>query len=212
MSYRDWLVKEEAIWKRRPVLWQALHDAGVVLEEPLMLATTHPDDAQGSTTTLEPTVKPAEHPAAEVDYVFDFGKHAGKRWGEVPQSYLDWLMKEGVWEKRPVLWQALSEAGVVLEEPRPMTSLHQDDVQGSTTTLEPPVKPAEHAAAEVDYAFDFGKHSGIQWGEVPMPYRDWLVKVEVIWKRRPVLWQALYDAGIVLEEPPRLLYSDQNAV
>jgi uncharacterized protein (DUF3820 family) len=208
-NYVLFLVKKE-VWRTRPDLWRALSLRGFVFEEP---PPAQADAKTYTTTEDEPAIqRSSELPLAEVDYVFDFGTHAGKGWREVPQSYIDWLLKEGVWEKRPVLWQALYDAGVVLEEPLTLATTHPDDAQGSTTTVEPTVKPAEHPAAEVDYVFDFGKHSGIQWGEVPMSYRDWLVKEEGIWKKRPVLWRALFEAGVVLEEPPQLLYSDQNVV
>ena len=50
----------------------------------------------------------------EVNYVFDFGKHSGKRWEDVPASYRDWLLKEQVWKStgRQNLLAALLEAGL----------------------------------------------------------------------------------------------------
>ena len=44
-------------------------------------------------------------------YIFDFGKHAGANLHEVPRDYVDWLIDEGIPEKRPDLKFALREQG-----------------------------------------------------------------------------------------------------
>lgn len=46
---------------------------------------TEDDDAESLTTNKEPTLEEAK------EYVITFGKYAGKKLGEINQSYLDWL-------------------------------------------------------------------------------------------------------------------------
>ena len=42
-----------------------------------------------------------------IDYIFDFGRYNGKKWKDVPRGYLDWLIREKVWENKPNLKMAL---------------------------------------------------------------------------------------------------------
>jgi uncharacterized protein (DUF3820 family) len=70
--------------------------------------------------TLKPPPRVSSSPALsakdEVNYVFDFGKHSGKKWSEVPPNYREWILREGVWKSRTGLKEALTEAGVGLVE------------------------------------------------------------------------------------------------
>ena len=52
------------------------------------------------------------------------------------------------------------------------------------------------STGKVDYVFNFGKHRSEQWEDVPISYRDWVVKNEV-WKNRPDLKEALQSAGVI---------------
>lgn len=49
----------------------------------------------------------------KVDYTFDFGKHIGKTWEDVPEGYRDWLMSKKVYggRGRENLLGALVQAG-----------------------------------------------------------------------------------------------------
>ncbi|KAL8788312.1 MAG: hypothetical protein Q9195_007368 [Heterodermia aff. obscurata] len=44
-------------------------------------------------------------------YILDFGKHAGANLQHVPRDYVDWLIDEGIPDKRPDLKSALREQG-----------------------------------------------------------------------------------------------------
>jgi len=126
-------------------------------------------------------------------YVFDFGKHNGIRLEDVPESYLMWLVgNESVWKKRPALWRALARFGLIRDEPPPaageakrQTYVESDDELSN---------PTENK--KVDYVFNFGKHRSEQWEDVPLSYRDWVVKNDV-WKNRPDLKDALSAAGVI---------------
>mmetsp|Transcript_7637 Transcript_7637/g.11678 ORF Transcript_7637/g.11678 Transcript_7637/m.11678 type:complete len:637 (-) Transcript_7637:57-1967(-) len=85
----NFIVKQE-VYRKRNDLWRALFQMGLVLEEPLKKEN---DDV--------------------VNFVFDFGKYSGQTWSEVPRSYRQWIVAEGVWKNRPELKSALVEAGFV---------------------------------------------------------------------------------------------------
>lgn len=87
------------IFKDRPNLWKALAQKGMVLEQ-------RPPDASRGASKQEELV-------TEVDCSFDFGKHDGTKWGDTPQTYRDWMIREGVWKSRPKLGAALADAGLV---------------------------------------------------------------------------------------------------
>jgi len=66
-----------------------------------------------------------------------------------------------------------------------------------------PPKDVVEVGTEVQtYEFDFGKHRGRQWlhPSVDNGYRDWIIKQE-IWRDRSNLWEYLYKAELVREQP-----------
>lgn len=113
-TYLTYLVKNE-IFKTRPSLWKALVHRGLVLEQP-----GPPEVAKAA--------KKEEASVGAVEYTFDFGKHKGLRWGETPQNYREWIMREGVWKTRPTLSKALSTAGLIKQPPKEISDEHLDKV------------------------------------------------------------------------------------
>lgn len=120
-------------------------------------------------------------------------------WGQVPQNYHDWVITKGVWQKRIGLWIALHEAGLVSEDPN--SSLENPEVPRNKQLMANQSDKKQNKEALVDYTFDFGKFNGVKWSDTDQGYRDWIVKTTDIWKKRTDLWIALYDAGIIMEEP-----------
>ena len=53
----------------------------------------------------------------------------------------------------------------------------------------------------VKYTFDFGKCKEKRWCDVDKDYQDWILKTKDVWLKRKDLWIALYEAGVVKEEP-----------
>jgi len=180
------LVKEE-VYKKKPALWNALYLNDVVDEAPL----TNPE-------LLEDDDKDKEA-GTRVLYTFDFGQYYGMEWGQVPQDYRDWVIKEGVWEKRIGLWIALHEAGLVSEDPN--SSIDKPNVSPNKQLEVDQSDNKQNKETLVDYIFNFGKFNGVKWNDTDQGYRDWIVKTTDIWKKREDLWTALYDAGIIKEEP-----------
>jgi SWI/SNF-related matrix-associated actin-dependent regulator of chromatin subfamily A-like protein 1 len=111
-TYLTYLVKKE-IFKTRPSLWKALVHRGMVLEQPPPEATK--------------AAKKQEDSVADVEFTFDFGKHKGLRWGDTPQNYREWIMREGVWKTRPTLSKALSAAGL-MEQPNESSNDHVNNI------------------------------------------------------------------------------------
>ena len=126
-------------------------------------------------------------------YVFDFGKHKGVRIEDVPESYLMWLVtNESIWKKRSDLWRALARNGLIRDEPPPTDAGREAKRPTYVESNDAPQK----FPGNVDYVFNFGKHRSEQWEDVPISYRDWVVKNEV-WKNRPDLKEALQSAGVI---------------
>lgn len=57
---------------------------------------------------------PKDDATVVVDYTFDFGKHSGRKWHQVPPNYREWIVREGVWKNRENLKIALDKAGLVI--------------------------------------------------------------------------------------------------
>ena len=119
-NYVQFLVRNE-VWRQRPALWRALSMTGLVFEEPPPMESTNirtsRNAATPTTSDEEVIVAPTSTtPAAssnEINYVFDFGKYSGKKWGEVPTNYREWVIREGIWKKRKNLQKSLDEAGAL---------------------------------------------------------------------------------------------------
>lgn len=144
--------------------------------------------------TIEKTVGLADDESEGSNaYVFDFGKHKGIRIEDVPESYLMWLVtNESIWKKRPELWRALAYSGLVRDEPPPLDAGREAKRPTYVESNDALPKPT----GKVDYVFNFGKHRSEQWEDVPISYRDWVVKNDV-WKNRPDLKEALQSAGVI---------------
>lgn len=80
---------------------------------PRVALTKRPPTATAPKKPVPPATTGTEK---EVSYVFDFGKHTGKKWVEAPPNYRAWILKEGVWENRDDLRTALTDAGLVLQK------------------------------------------------------------------------------------------------
>ncbi|KAK4945039.1 hypothetical protein LTR10_015716 [Elasticomyces elasticus] len=138
------------------------------------------------------------------EYVLRFGKHAGKRLGEVPPDYIAWL-KKGDYIKN----NANLAAAVEHFEPK----------------LEAVVIPPEsmehlpRAATDQDplaYVLNLGKHAGKGLEEVPPEYVAWLKKGELIknndmlaaavaaWDQTPRVYRLCFGKyeGYTLDEVP----------
>ena len=178
------LVKEE-VYKKKPALWNALYLNDVVDEAPL----TNPE-------LLEDDDKDKEA-ANGVLYTFDFGQYYGMEWSQVPQNYRDWVISKGVWQKRIGLWIALHEAGLVSDDPS--SSLDNPDMSNKQPKADQSI--SDDKKEPVNYTFNFGKFNGVKWNDTDQGYRDWIVKTTDIWKKRTDLWTALYEAGVIKEEP-----------
>ncbi|KAK3618457.1 hypothetical protein LTR56_024634 [Elasticomyces elasticus] len=102
------------------------------------------------------------------EYVLRFGKHAGKRLGEVPPDYIAWLKKGDYIKNNANLAAAVEHFEPKLE-----------------AVVIPP-ESMEHlpwAATDQDplaYVLNFGKHAGKGLEEVPPEYVAWLKKGELI--------------------------------
>ena len=108
-------------------------------------------------------ILPEKLAGVESGYTFDFGKHEGQRLEDVPRNYVQFLVRNEVWRHRPALWRALSMKGIVLEEP--------PEVETDTKVVNATSAPIE-ITKEIDYVFNFGKHSGKKWSKVPGNYRN----------------------------------------
>ena len=116
----------------------------------------------------------------------------GVRLEDVPRPYVQFLLKNEVWRSRQDLWLALYKIGQVSEPPPPPT------LTAIGRTYKKPEKKV--ALKDVDFVFDFGKHSGKHWKDVPEDYRDWLIK-EQVWKSkgRENLLAAVTEAGMEVD-------------
>ena len=121
--YLQFIVQKE-VWRSRPALWRALVMKGVVFEEPPSVQMDSLDVKPPENPTDNADVKRADASSSapstavskKINYVFDFGMHNGKKWGDVPKNYREWVIREGAWKTQTTLKTSLTEAGVVLED------------------------------------------------------------------------------------------------
>ncbi|KAL7549229.1 hypothetical protein ACHAWF_012516 [Thalassiosira exigua] len=147
--------------------------------------------SQGIRRTLDQNS--SERRAHQSVYKLDFGQHRGLAVDDIPINYLkNFLIKEDVYKKRPALWNALYLCDVV--DDAPLNLVQEDDT---------------NETAGVEYTFDFGQYYGMEWSQVPQKYRDWVVETSSVWQKRIGLWIALYEGGLVEDEPE--LAVDNNA-
>ena len=110
-NYRDWVI-EAGVWRKRKGLWIALHEGGLVEEEPELL------DEDDSEEKPEEQPEQRKKESIAVEYTFDFGKYNGRQWRDMDEGYREWIVKtKDVWRKRRELWAALHKAGLVEEKP-----------------------------------------------------------------------------------------------
>ena len=85
---------------------------GLVSEAPPLTPSQHSDSNNAATDSNNIDGGESKK-LKKVDYKFDFGKHRGRSWEDVPEDYRDWLLREKVWETkgREKLLEALTEAG-----------------------------------------------------------------------------------------------------
>ena len=103
------------MYEKRKGLWIALHEGGIVTEEPKL---NENDDTQMSNDRLNQNSNASQGTELDVDYTFDFGKFSGCKWFDVDKGYRDWIVKtKDVWQKRNDLWSALYKAGIVKVAP-----------------------------------------------------------------------------------------------
>jgi SWI/SNF-related matrix-associated actin-dependent regulator 1 of chromatin subfamily A len=176
------LIKDE-VYKKKPALWNALYRNDMLQDAP-------------------PSLVKDEENGVEVLYTFDFGQYTDMSWSQVPSSYRDWIIKEGVWKKRTALWIALYEGGLVEEEPQLSGDNRNNETTDRVSRTEEVRSKQDDDAKKVEYIFDFGKFNGHCWNEVDEGYRSWIIKTKDVWQKRDGLWSALYKAGVVEEKPP----------
>ena len=152
-------------------------------------------------------------------YIFDFGKHSGVRLEDAPRSYVQYLIQNQVWRQRPQLWSALFLKGMVSTVP-PIAGIDVPNMSSVDSTTNETIEAVpDNSLVSSDravlYKFDFGKHSGEMWDDVPQSYRDWIIK-EGVWKSRSTLKSALINSEIVLDDtiipPSPSLSSTQDMV
>lgn len=86
-------------WRHRLAFWRALFRHGVLSEVPPF----SPSDSN-----------------EKMQFVFNFGKYAGKEWSDVPYSYRKWVIEEGkigTWDTRADLKAFLIEEGHIRRDP-----------------------------------------------------------------------------------------------
>lgn len=176
------LIKDE-VYKKKPALWNALYRNDMLQDAP-------------------PSLVKEEENGVEVLYTFDFGQYTDMSWSQVPSSYRDWIIKEGVWKKRTALWIALYEGGLVEEEPQLSGDNRNNETTDRVSRTEEVRSKQDDDTKKVEYIFDFGKFNGHCWNEVDEGYRSWIIKTKDVWQKRDGLWSALYKAGVVEEKPP----------
>jgi len=85
-----------------------------------------------------------------------------------------------------------------------VTLIEANEEKNHTTDFTTYSKDVVEVVTEVvhTYEFDFGKYRGRQWTDpnVDNGYKDWIIKQE-IWRDRSNLWEYLYKAELVREQP-----------
>ena len=56
------------------------------------------------------------------------------------------------------------------------------------------------SSSSLCYTFDFGKYQGYRFSDVPSDYIHFIVRNPEIWRKRPSLWNELYEQGHVTEK------------
>ena len=141
--YRNWILKER-VFVDKPALEAALVAGNYLAPEP------NPYTPPSTPTPVTPSRKrqapydsemmgsPSSRRKREISararrngtmlnydgsaYILDFGKHEGLRLSEVDDSYIRWMIREGIPEKRSDLKSALLEQGLIAADDTPASS------------------------------------------------------------------------------------------
>jgi uncharacterized protein (DUF3820 family) len=152
-------------------------------------------------------------------YKFDFGKHQGLTFDEVPVAYVDWLVQNEINFDRENFRAALDEyrgtqqAKVQLLSPTSPNAKRKRSFSGTGVPLSPAIvkkqrsSPQDRAFSKDDcqipevagpssnlYRLSFGKHAGKTLEELPSSYIEWLLKNGIL-KSNPDLASALKKTG-----------------
>ena len=148
-------------------------------------------------------------------YKFDFGKHRGLTFDEVPVAYIDWLVQNGINVDRENFRAALDEyRGTQKAKVQPLSPTSQNakrkrSFSGTGLPPSPAIvkkqrsSPQDSAFSKDDchiaqaagpssnlYRLTFGKHTGKTLEELPSSYIEWLLKNGIL-KSNPGLASAL---------------------
>ena len=185
-------------------------------------------------SSVDPMGNAAATTKSNNNYLLNFGKYQGLRLDDVPPTYLHFLVKRQVWRNRLDLWRALAQKGIVSEPPplpeetdrmatpddddpesrnnRKVSTQSWDTLDESIVTVPPSLDDDNGDKREMtgevgvhnEYVFDFGKHNGKKWDDVPQGYKDWLLR-ERVWKNRKTLREAFVRLGYSLEKEAEMV-------
>lgn len=127
-------------------------------------------------------ILPEKNPIVEPVYIFDFGMYKGKGLLDVPRNYIGRLLDAGAWRHRLAFWRALFRHGVLSEVP--------------------PFSPSD-SNEKMQFVFNFGKHAGKEWSDVPYSYRKWVIEEgkKGTWDSRADLKAFLIEEGHIRRDP-----------
>ena len=106
------------------------------------------------------------------------------------KSIFRYLVEENIIRLNKVV--ARDYENVTIEEGNEMEDI------GTTDSLES--KGVVKLEDTIVHIIDFGKHKGQRWSDLPNGYKHWIL-ANGIWRERANLWEYLYNAGLVQEQP-----------
>lgn len=148
-------------------------------------------------------------------YRFDFGKHRGLTFDEVPVAYIDWLVQNEIRFDHAIFRAALNEyrgtqqaklQPLLPTDPNPkrkrtfsqtglpsspaLSKKHHSSPQDLTLSKNPNRVPEAAGTSSNLYRLTFGKHAGKTVDELPSSYIEWLMKNGIL-KSNPDLASAI---------------------
>ena len=186
-GYLEWLVNSKAaVLHTCPVLPKALKELGFLSSDwtesedfPLDSDSIEDDEEEQYAEVKVDLDEITEGPAT---WVFDFGKHSGKRVVDVAKQdpgYLQWIVKKRVFERRVNLAMALSSLGFLSEMEAKSAAIDRGGEGTEPTEQSPRTKAGSHVMT-------FGKHKGKQLQDIPTAYLNWLQSSGTI-RKNPIL-------------------------
>lgn len=151
------------------------------------------------------------------EYRLTFGKHKNQTLSSIPPDYLSWLVKEHIYDSKPVLRAALIAANYLAPTApdTPPSTPRKRKVSDESEIALPPSSQKKLAISKEAkqngtmlnydgsaYILDFGKHAGSKLRDVPSDYITWLIRIGVHEKRRD-LATALREEGMLAEDSAR---------